>query len=88
MLGLEGIELAGEVGRVLVAAGGVGDDEEDVPRQLGDDGVVDDAAGVGVQQGGKGGGVVSKSARGCGRDALEESSGAGALEVVLDPVDT
>lgn len=88
MLGLEGVELAGEVGRVLVAAGGVGDDEEDVPGQLGDDGVVDDAAGVGVQQGGQGGGVVSKSARGRGRDALEESSGAGALEVVLDPVDT
>ena len=71
---------------VLGAAAGVGDDVEEVFGaffESGDDAVVDDAAGLGVQQGAEGGVAGREVFYASWGDALEEGFGAGTFDVVL-----
>ncbi|RYP02076.1 hypothetical protein DL765_010781 [Monosporascus sp. GIB2] len=85
-------QLLAQVREVLVAAGGVGDDVEEVPvvRVLGgeprDDGVVDDAAGAGPQQRAEGAVVRLQRGDAPRRDALQEVRGSRAREPVLHHV--
>ena len=64
------LEAVGEPGKVAVAPAGVCDDVISVVGVLGDDGVVDDAAG-GVEEDGEGGGVVGEGVEG-GRGEPED----------------
>lgn len=71
---------------VLFAVAGVGDDVEEVFGsflQAGDHAVVDHATGLWVQKGGKCGLAGLEVFESRGRDRLEESLGAGAVDVVL-----
>lgn len=85
-LAAKGGELGGQVGVVLVAAGGVGDDVEGVMGKLGDDGVVDDAAGLGVQEGGQGAPVDGQGLEVGRGDGLQEGGGVRAAEDALHHV--
>jgi hypothetical protein len=84
VLCLPSLELLFQVCRVLFSAAGIGDDVELV-FEAGDYCVVDDAAGLGVEEGGESGLVFWEGGYGGGCYALEEGLGAGAGEVMLDP---
>lgn len=81
------VNVGHQVGVVLFATPGVGHDVELLGREARDDGVVADAAGLGMQERGEGGLVWRKGGEVGWSKLLEQGGGAGAAEVVLHPTD-